>query len=986
MNPARWRTITEIFEAALERPQAERRQLVEDACAGDSELVFQVRKLLAANEAADSFLERPAIDDLVPRSIVEDDNRLLNIGSLMSDRFQILRFIGQGGMGQVYEAFDLELKTRVALKVIHPSISQDPRALLRFRREVQLTRRITHPNVCRTFDIERFKSPSVNSGQNEITFLTMELLEGETLAELLRRQGRLTAHDALPLVVQMSEALDAAHSVGIIHRDFKPSNIMLVFSKNGTHAVVTDFGLARSLMATGKPLSEQAASSLTGTDGLTGTLSYMAPEQLERGEATIGSDVYSFGLVMFEMVTGRRPFADSFPLAEAVTRLKQRAPSPKELCPDLDAVWDETISRCLETEPKHRFESARAVSQALSKFDHFSEVSPSTANTSASPRAVPHPSGMVRIRRISLAIGTFLVLLSLIAVISRHYLGRRPLVPFEGHDWILVTDFTNSTGEKVFDRVARDLTVESLSQSSYVNVVPRLNVLEAARRMGLSDVNFVDEKLAREICIRENYKALLTGNILKDGSRYVITMKIEAPAKDSATISDSENIQTPGEMFAGVDRLSARIRHALGESLSTIETDSKPLARVTTPSLEALQRYSTALDLYGAREYPRSIALANDAVDRDPNFAMAHLLLGRAYEQLGDEEKSREQLALARSGLDRVGERERHLILAVNYSNQLMKKKAAEEYQHLLDIFPDDVDALKGFAYEAFWAGRSDQAIVAQRRALALSPSDPDCYDTLMTLLIRTNRFGDALGVYDQAKSHNLSSVNLDFLAALAAWGQGDLLRARQTLDSLGADGGSYWKVVSRLFVGKLLAFQGRINEAIAIFRVGLALVEIPGFENWRPTIQYQIARAEIVKADMRSARLEFLRYRKAAEDVPTPINLERGARLALEIGDLQSSKHFQSLARRQVQLHPDSFSQMELHNLTGDVALASGDPDDAIQEQRSALAFRTWYTPLFSLGQACRRRRTGAVQLKPTNNIWISKERFCVTTPERTG
>src|ERR1700683_1954068 len=220
MNSARWQALTKIFEGALERPQADRDKFVREACAGDSELESEVGRLLAADQGAGSFLEGPVLITIPLRSTLDRKPSLLASGSLISGRFEILRFIGQGGMGQVYEALDLELKARVPLKVIRPDISSDPRMLSRFRREVQLTRRITHPNVCRTFDIERHSSSAGDGG--DLTFLTMELLEGETLADRLHREGRLTTAAALPLVMQMVEALSAAHGVGIIHRDCKP--------------------------------------------------------------------------------------------------------------------------------------------------------------------------------------------------------------------------------------------------------------------------------------------------------------------------------------------------------------------------------------------------------------------------------------------------------------------------------------------------------------------------------------------------------------------------------------------------------------------------------------------------------------------------------------------------------------------------------------------------------------------------------------------
>ncbi|HXM64531.1 MAG TPA: protein kinase [Terriglobales bacterium] len=951
MTSARWELVTRIFDAALDQPQSVWNDFVRRECKGDHELEAEVLRLLAADQEAGSFLENPALISVAARSFPLP---LLSTGSVVSGRFEILRFIGQGGMGQVYEALDLELKERVALKAIRPDISSDPRMLSRFRREVQLTRRITHPNVCRTFDIERHSSSE--GGGGNLTFLTMELLEGETLADRLRREGRLTTTAALPLVLQMIEALSAAHSVGIIHRDFKPSNVLLVpsdtFASASLRVVVTDFGLARALIPEGQISADQSATSLTGNQALMGTLIYMAPEQFERGEATAASDIYSLGLVMYEMVTGQRPFVDDIPFAEAAKRLRQLAPSPRLSVPELEPAWEATVSKCLDPEPRNRFRSAREVAECLPGAELIGNGHRAVSNRSTHT-PIDHSRPCVLYRRTLVVAVCSVLLLSLLGGFLRHYIRRQTPIQFAERDWILVTDFGNHTGEKLFDRIVRDLAVQSLSQSKYANVVPRLSALEATKRTGLKDVSFIDEKLGHQLCLRENYKALLTGDVFKEGSRYVVAMKIEVPGNEPSAISDSESFDSPDQLFAGVDRLTARIRRALGESLPGIQTNTKPLAQVTTPSLEALQRYSTAIDLYGEGEYARCIAIADDAVERDPNFAMAHLLLARAYEKMGDEAKSRMQMGLARNEINRVGEREQHLILALSYSYQLMNDKAAEEYQHLLDIFPDDVDALKGFAYEAFWAGHSDQAIAAQRRATTLSPGDIDSYDTLMTLLIRTNRFDEARAVYNQAQTRQLTAPNLTFLHALATWGAGDLSNAQKLFELLGNQGGN-WKLVATLFSGKLLAFQGRMTESVEVFRTGLAMVQTPALEYWVPNFQYQIARAEILTGNATASRLESQRLQRAVIKVPMPINLQRGGRLSIAVGDIQSAEHLEALARRQAGAHPDAFSQMELYNLMGDIALASGHPREAMQEQKTALIFRPWYTPYFSLGEAC--------------------------------
>ncbi len=287
-----------------------------------------------------------------------DARSVFSPNELVAGRFKIVRFIGQGGMGDVYEAEDLELRERVALKTVRPEIAADEPAIARFKREIQLARRVTHPNVCRIFDVEYHRT---TAPEGAIAFLTMELLPGETLAERLRRVGRLSMAEALPLVSQMAAALAAAHKVGIVHRDFKSANVILVPSKEeGTHAVVTDFGLAR-----GSVSGDSLTASISGTGGFVGTPAYMAPEQVEGGQISAAADIYALGVVMYEMVTGRQPFVGDTPLSTAVKRLKEAPASPRTHVPDLDPKWESAILRCLERDPADRFVSAMDVVKVL---------------------------------------------------------------------------------------------------------------------------------------------------------------------------------------------------------------------------------------------------------------------------------------------------------------------------------------------------------------------------------------------------------------------------------------------------------------------------------------------------------------------------------------------------------------------------------------------------------------------------------------------
>ncbi|MEM8997963.1 MAG: serine/threonine-protein kinase, partial [Acidobacteriota bacterium] len=284
-------------------------------------------------------------------------------GEVLADRYRIVRFLAQGGMGEVYEAEDLELRQAVALKTVSASIGDEPAAVERFKREIALARRVTHPNVCRIFDLGQHTGP----GARPLTFLSMELLHGETLSACLRRRGRVTVEEALPLIRQMIAALRAAHGAHVVHRDFKSENVYLV-PKDGlalgqlaeARAVVTDFGIARA-----SDTSDAFAAQVTGL-GIVGTPAYMAPEQVENAPViTAAADIYALGIVIYEMVTGRLPFDGGNPLTTAVKRLQEPPPPPHIHVPDLPAWWERTILRCLERRAEDRFATVTEVAAAL---------------------------------------------------------------------------------------------------------------------------------------------------------------------------------------------------------------------------------------------------------------------------------------------------------------------------------------------------------------------------------------------------------------------------------------------------------------------------------------------------------------------------------------------------------------------------------------------------------------------------------------------
>jgi serine/threonine protein kinase len=332
-------------------------------CVGDNTLVQfvegrlggavrdQVEAHLASCSTCRELVSELGKSSVVPLPAATKDATLFSPGELIAGRYEVVRFIASGGMGEVYEAVDRELAGRIAIKVMRPEMTIDPRALDRFKREIHLARKVTHPNVCRIFDFGMHES---------IPFLTMELLDGPSLAEHLKRVGRVAPKDAVVLVDQLTAALEAAHQAGVVHRDFKPSNVVLIDARSqGYRAVVTDFGVARAFDG------DDLGATKTGARGLVGSPAYMAPEQVEGRPAGPPADLYGLGVVLFELVTGTLPFEGETPLMTALMRLEQAPPSPRSRAADVDERWERIIGQCLAREPAERPHSAREVFLAV---------------------------------------------------------------------------------------------------------------------------------------------------------------------------------------------------------------------------------------------------------------------------------------------------------------------------------------------------------------------------------------------------------------------------------------------------------------------------------------------------------------------------------------------------------------------------------------------------------------------------------------------
>jgi serine/threonine protein kinase len=726
MDQDRWKIVNCIFHAALEISPGERDAFVVAASKGDPELHAEVELLLRADRDAGSYLDLP----LVPVGLFSHQPLPLTPGDMLCGRFRILRAIGEGGMGHVFEALDSELAVHVALKVIRSEIATNPETLERFRQEVRLARRITHPNVCRTFDIER-ETRVVDPARGtkmDVVFLTMEFLQGETLASRIKETGALQLTEAYNIARQIAAALQAAHAMGIVHRDMKPTNIMLVPSQSltdyGFRAVISDFGLARL----GSVLSQGNSSSLTHTGRPIGTIPYMAPEQLEGVAVSSATDIYAFGLILFEMVTGVRAFSSDNFLSGITQRLNGPPPSARALVPDLPSSWSHAIEGCLHLKPVGRFQSAADVIAVL---DGGRLNLPNVRNPSIVRRII-HASWSTRVRSFA---PIFLATVSLILGGLRIYRSGEHSRVAPGA-LVYLTQVKNQTGEKTFDYLT-ELIQAGLAQSAQINVLAPGRIGDTLQQMNKPPDAAIDQPIAREIAMRTGAARVIFVDVTGSDGDYRINIDIQEPDNSPTRYREhwpksftwhasgsTTSTTIPPELLTAIRTSSNWIRFKVGEAANDIASLDTPPEDVTTGDWRALADYSHAEQLNRQLKKDDAIAALNSAVVFDPQFALAYARIGDIEFSLGRSEEGYRAYArsLASDFDRRLTRRELDRIRGIYASDSWDYAAAEAAFRDYTVFYPND---FLGWFYRALplvHLGRFDEAIATLKNAERVAP------------------------------------------------------------------------------------------------------------------------------------------------------------------------------------------------------------------------------------------------------------------------
>jgi eukaryotic-like serine/threonine-protein kinase len=790
--------------------------------------------------------------------------------------YEIVSPLGVGGMGEVYRATDTRLERVVAIKVLPDGVSASARTLERFQREARAASALNHPNICTIYDVG-----------TDPPFIAMELLEGETLQQRLTR-GPVEVPALVDIGLAVADALDAAHSKGIVHRDIKPANIFLT----ARGPKILDFGLAKAAAAPAFGTSEhatRAAEALVTDPGNTvGTISYMSPEQVRAIPLDGRTDLFSFGVVLYEMATGTLPFRGDSP-GTVFEAILNRAPTPAvRLNPDVPAELQRIIDKCLEKDHSLRAQHASEIRSDLRRLKRDTDSGRVTEVAQPPPGITHAPHWTVPVVGVATAV--------ILGVGSFYFYAHRT-PKLTDKDTIVLADFINTTGDPVFDETLRQGLSVQLEQSPFLALLSEERLRKTLGLMGQPADARVTPEIARQICERTGSTAVLEGSIASLGREYVLGLK--ARRCRTGDMLDDEQVQAARkeDVLNALSQIASRFRTRAGESLATVREHSMPLSEATTPSLEAWQAFSAGLKItFTSTDQTAAIPLLKRAVEIDPQFAMAYALLGRNYGDLGESVQSAENTRKAYELRARASDAERFFIEA-SYDTQVTGnlERARQTIERWQQAYPREANAhamLSAFVDQEL--GRMDDSVVQCRTAIELDADFFPGYANLAGTYMSLNRLGEAEQVLHHAAERKLENEVLAITRYQLAFLKGDSASMTREADlAQKTPSLEPWIVDLEAFV---LADSGRLRQSRAATRRASELAQRADSRETAAFVEAAAALREALYGNTAEARARAA----AALDLSKGRDVEYGAALAFAFaGDARALTLAADLERR---------------------------------------------------------------------------------------
>jgi serine/threonine protein kinase/Flp pilus assembly protein TadD len=784
-----WQQAKRIFDDALRQKPEARARFVSEVCGDDKTLFREVESLLSSFDSAGSFLETPAIAKFAHAI----ETRKLEPGKCFG-HYEIINQIGVGGMGEVYLARDNTLDRSVAIKILNEEFSQDESSLQRFVTEAKAASALNHPNILTIYEFGEAE---------DARFIVSEYIEGKTLREIIR-ESSLKLPEILDISIQITGALSAAHKAHLVHRDIKPENIMI---RPDGYVKVLDFGLAKLLEQKSQSMlgleAPTVRQNLTGTGVILGTVNYMSPEQAKGEQVDERTDLFSLGVLIYEVLAGKPPFAGGNAI-ETMGSILNKDPVPlSRQAPEVPHELERIVNKALRKNREERYQTAKDLlidlqdcKQELAFSEKLERSAASSNNevaTAVTPAEVPAAQNAQKTSRAETIINpikhrkrlAFLVFLPLtIAAIALLFFFTRSPVLTE-KDTILLADFANTTGDATFDgSTLKQALAVQLRQTPFLNLFPEESVHETLRYMGRSENERITRQIGREICQRRGLKAQLVGTISSLGRNYVITLEAVNGLTGETIASQQVEAEGKEQVLKSLGQAALDLRKQLGESLSTLQKYNAPIEQATTSSLEALNAYSKGLEQIYRGDYKQALPLFNRAVEVDPNFAGAYVWLSWTYVNFGDLAKTANSAAQAYALRGRVTELEKLRIDEIYHlftTGDFEKQKEADEL--IKRLYPSDSLAPASLGFGYIRIGQFEPALAEFREAIRLNPDESHYYGNTAIILARLNRFDEARETIKLAQGRGLDLWVYRLELYLISVVQGNATEAQQQLE-----------------------------------------------------------------------------------------------------------------------------------------------------------------------------------------------------------